>query len=352
MSQILAMKKYPVLILLMIQWTLFGQYTDMLNSNRPGGSQGAFAVGTGVLQIESGMTFGSEAHSLRYTETGIFNWDYTLRYGFWKESLEFSLTGDFQRNAISYTQGALPSETRANFKNNIIGAKYLVYNPYIKQEADGPNLYSWRQNNRFQWRDFIPAVAIFAGANFDFSDNPLLPYSESTISPRVMIATQNNWIGGFVFVTNIYADRFTTDFPTYGYTLTLTHATNEYFSIFVENQGFKSDFYADQIFRGGVAVLINKDWQIDGSVSLNAKDTPSLFYTRLGMSYRIDRHKKDEYIEEKGRDARRSKKEEKNQIKRAEKKQKKKRRKMKKQKKKSVFFDDSELTFIPVMSHD
>ena len=89
----------------------------------------AFAVGTGVLQIESGMTFGSEAHSLRYTETGIFNWDYTLRYGFWKESLEFSLTGDFQRNAISYTQGALPSETRANFKNNVIGAKYLVYDP-------------------------------------------------------------------------------------------------------------------------------------------------------------------------------------------------------------------------------
>ena len=43
--------------------------------------------------------------------------------------------------------------------------------------------------------------------------------------------------------------------------------------------------------------------------ALNAKDTPSLFYTRFGMSYRIDRHKKDEYLEEKGSDARKAEKE-------------------------------------------
>ena len=341
MSQINAMKIHLFLLILLTQSIVFGQYTDMLNSNRPGGSQGAFSVGTGVLQFESGMSFGNEKHSLRYTETGVFNWDYTIRYGFWKEALEISLMGDFQRNSITYTQGALAPETLANFKNNTIGAKYLIYDPYIKQEQDGPNLYSWRQNNRFQWRDFIPAVAIYAGANFDFDNNPLLPYTEATISPRLMVATQNNWIGGFVFVTNMYADRFTTDFPTYGYTLTLTHATHEYFSIFVENQGFKSDFYADQIFRGGIAVLVNDDWHIDAALSVNAKDTPSLFYTRLGMSYRIDRHKKDEYLEEKGSDARKAQKEEKKQLKRAKKNQKKQQRKMKKQKKKGILFDDS-----------
>lgn len=347
MSQINAMKNLFTLLILLTQSIVFGQYTDMLNSNRPGGSQGAFSVGTGVLQFESGMSFGQEQHSLRYTETGIFNWDYTIRYGIWKEALEISLMGDFQRNSITYTQGAIAPETLANFKNNTIGAKYLIYDPYIKQEQDGPNLYSWRQNNRFQWRDFIPAVAIYAGANFDFDNNPLLPYTEATISPRLMVATQNNWIGGFVFVTNIYADRFTTDFPTYGYTLTLTHATHEYFSIFVENQGFKSDFYADQIFRGGVAVLVNDDWHIDAAVSLNAKDTPSLFYTRLGMSYRIDRHKKDEYLEEKGSDARKAQKEAKKQLKRAKKQQKKQQRKMKKQKKKGFLFDNSSDNSMP-----
>ena len=92
------MKNYWTILFLLFQGLVFGQYTDMLNSNRPGGSQGAFSVGTGVLQFESGMSFGNEQHSLRYTETGIFNWDYTIRYGFWKEALEISLMGDFQRN--------------------------------------------------------------------------------------------------------------------------------------------------------------------------------------------------------------------------------------------------------------
>jgi hypothetical protein len=34
---------------------------------------------------------------------------------------------------------------------------------------------------------------------------------------------------------------------------------------FVENQGFKSDFYSDR--RGGVAYLINNNLQIDASIS-------------------------------------------------------------------------------------
>ena len=114
------MKIHLFLLILLTQSLVFGQYTDMLNSNRPGGSQGAFSVGTGVLQFESGMSFGNEKHSLRYTETGVFNWDYTIRYGFWKEALEISLMGDFQRNSITYNQGALAPETLANFKNRSI----------------------------------------------------------------------------------------------------------------------------------------------------------------------------------------------------------------------------------------
>jgi hypothetical protein len=54
------------------------------------------------------------------------------------------------------------------------------------------------------------------------------------------------------FVTNIIADYVGTDFPSYGYVLTLT-LFNDKWSGFVENQGFKSDFYSDAIVRGGAA---------------------------------------------------------------------------------------------------
>lgn len=320
-----------LLVLLVLPFSISAQYTEMINTNRPGGSQGAFSVGKKVLQFETGLSFGKEEHELLQTETNLYNIDYAARYGVWKEELEISIIGSFQRNKVTDTQGFGIENTFSNFRSNTIGAKYLVYDPYRKRELEGPNLYSWKANNRFQWRDLIPAVSVYAGANFDFADNPFTPEAESTISPKVLLSTQNNFLGGFVFVTNIIADRIGTDFPTYGYILTLTHATNDYFSIFVENQGFKSDFYADQLLRGGVAVLVNEDFHVDLSGTINFKDTPSVFYVRAGVAYRFDMHDKDEFIEEKGkagREARRADKA-KNKALKKDKKAKRKRKKRK-----------------------
>jgi len=307
--------------------TISAQYTDMINTNRPGVSQGAFSVGKNVLQFETGFSYGKEEHRLLSTETNAWAIDYSVRYGFFREELEVSLIGIFQNSNITDTRGAVPFEyTQRNFRSNTLGAKYLIYDPYRKMEEKGPNLYSWKKNFKFQWADLIPAVSVYAGANFDFSDNPFTPEPESTISPKVVVSTQNNFVGGFVFVTNIVVDRVTTDFPSYGYILTLTHATNDYFSIFLENQGFKSDFYADQLLRGGVAALLNENLHVDASVTLNFKDTPSVFYGRIGVAYRFDMHDEDEFIEEKGKSGRKKKKVEKGSTKRKNKRKNRKRK--------------------------
>ncbi len=280
------------------------QYTEIINANKPGLSQGAFGVGKQVLQVESGFSYGKEKHNLLKTDTDAYAIDYSVRYGFWKERLEISLMGEFQWSAIANSSNAVMTKTNvANFKSNTLGAKYLVYDPYRKKELKGPNLYSWRANNKFQWEDLIPAVSLYVGANFDVVNektyNPYIPQQESGISPKFVLSTQNNWIGGWVFVTNIIVDRVTTDFPSYGYIVTLTHATNDYFSVFIENQGIKSDFYSDQLLRAGAATLINKDFQVDLSLTMNFKDTPSRYFARIGMAYRFDMHKKDEYLEDK-----------------------------------------------------
>jgi len=321
---------------------LYSQYTDIINNNRPGGSQGAFSVGTKVLQFESGLSYGTEKHELLNTDTNLFNIDYSVRYGIWREELEISLMGSFQRNNVSFTQGTAADQSFANFPSNTIGAKYLIYDPYKKRDLEGPNLYSWKKNNRIQWEDLIPAVSLYAGANFDFGDNAFSPFTEFTISPKVVLSTQNNFIGGFVLVTNLFADRIGTDFPTYGYIVTVTHATNRYFSIFVENQGFMSDFYADQLLRGGAAALINEDLQVDLSVTLNFKDTPSLFYGRVGVAYRIDMHSKDEFLEEKGKAGRELRKAERDKNKATKKALKEKKRQLKAKKKGVDLGDDGD----------
>ena len=74
------------------------------------------------------------------------------------------------------------------------------------------------------------------------------------------------------------------------YILTLTHSFNPKWVVFAETQGIKSDFYADNLLRFGGGYLFNKDLQLDTALTLNFKDTPSIFGVNFGVSYRIDRH--------------------------------------------------------------
>ena len=275
------------------------QYTDIINANRPGLSQSAFSVGRDVIQVETGFSYGKEKHKLLFTETDALGVDYTIRYGILAEQLEFSIMGEFQGNSIYYTEFQPTSKIRvSDFKSNTIGAKYLFYDPSVKRSKKAPNLYSWRANNEFEWYDLVPAVSAYVGVNVHIgNENPFMPQGIGDISPKVVISTQNN-ITRWVLVTNIIADRVTSSVPAFGYIVTLTHATHTHFSLFLENQGMKSDFHSDQLLRGGAAALITPNFQVDLSATYSLKDTPSMFYARLGLAYRLDMHYKDDYIED------------------------------------------------------
>ena len=141
---------FITILTLSCYFTASGQYTETINNNRPGGSQGAFSVGTNVLQFETGFGIGQENHSLLQTQADAFAVDYSARFGFWKEELEVILTGEFQSNNITDTRGATSSQyAQRNFRSNTLGMKDLVYDPYIKRDLKGPNLMSWKANNKF-----------------------------------------------------------------------------------------------------------------------------------------------------------------------------------------------------------
>lgn len=263
----------------------YGQHTDEINSNRPGESMSAFAVGKTVLQVETGVFGIQESHDLlRYDSNGI-GVDFEVRYGAFLENLEF--IADVQYLSQSIT-GPMYVDDVADFKQSVLGAKYLIYDPNkgYKKEV---NVYSWKENHKFDWHQVIPAVAVFAGANFTTADNPFYFSPESEISPKVAVILQNHLgDGSWVFVTNIIYNYITTDYPSLGYILTLTKGITPKWSAFVENQGIKSDFYSDGILRGGAAYLINRNLQVDASISTNFKNTPSLLYGGVGVSWRYD----------------------------------------------------------------
>ena len=265
------------------------QYTDVINSNRPGESVSAYAVGTGVLQFETGLFYEQQDHSVLDTESGIFGLALGLRYGLLLETLELHYEGEYQSQDITYNIAGT-DERLSDFGRNRLGLKFLVFDPYKDPARNKPNVYSWRANNVFQLRNLIPAVSVYAGANFVLGDNPFYP-EDPTFSPRAMVATQSRLTPRFVLITNIAYDRIGTDFPEWSYLISLSHAfRNPRWSVFVENQGIDSDRYSDLLLRGGFAYLISKNFQADLLLGASFKNTPSRIFIAGGVSYRLDNH--------------------------------------------------------------
>ncbi|AWK05143.1 hypothetical protein HYN56_13220 [Flavobacterium crocinum] len=283
-------------VLFFIPQLFFAQYTDVINSNRPGETMSAYSVGKSVIQGELGFYGIKEKHDLLDYDASGLGTDFTLRYGAFLEQLEFIF--DVQYQMANYDT-PYTSYKKNNFKQTVLGAKYLIYDPYKNYKRE-VNIYSYKANRNFQWRELIPAVSVFAGANFVGANNPYYFSPDGAISPKVSLITQNILGGGsWVFVTNIIADYIGTDYPSYGYVLTLTHGFNDKWSGFVENQGYKSDFYSDSIIRGGAAFLLSSNMQVDASISTNFKNTPSVLYGGVGISWRYDGWYKEKVIEAK-----------------------------------------------------
>ncbi|SFC18542.1 Putative MetA-pathway of phenol degradation [Flagellimonas taeanensis] len=269
---------------------LSAQYTDVINSNRPGRAVSAYAVGKGVVQTEVGLFYEQQDNVDLNSDSNIFGTDYALRYGLLFEQLEINLEGSFMKQNITYPDFGIEGKL-TNFSRNRLGLKYLVYDPYKNPERNKPNLYSWRANNVFQWKNLIPAVSVYGGANFLFGDNPFYP-GDPSLSYRGGVNTQSRLSPRVALISNIAYDRIGTDFPEWRYALSVTHAFRDpRWSIFVEGQGISGDRYSDVILRTGVARLINSDFQADFHLGSGFKNSPSRIFAVLGFSYRLDFHK-------------------------------------------------------------
>ena len=262
---------------------LNAQFTDVINSNRPGKSMAAFSVGKTVIQAEMGFCGSTEKHDLLGYETKGVGSDLNLRYGAFLEQLEFNLDLQYQNDTYKTD---FESYRRKAFKQTTFGAKYLIYDPN-KNYEEKINVYSWKANHKFSYRSLIPSIGVYAGLNINLSKNEFSFPTDPTISPKAMLITQNQF-GKFVFVTNLIADKISTDYPSYGYILTLTRGFTPRWTGFLETQAYLSDFYADNVARGGAAYLIQENIQIDANLAVNFKNTPSLFVAGIGISWRFD----------------------------------------------------------------
>ena len=284
------MKHLVYLIVMIFSYVGFSQYTDVINSNRPGLSVGAYSVGKNVIQLEAGLFYEQSDHALLNTQSNIWGSDISLRYGLLFEELELNYEGTFQNQNITFSDLGT-STNLTDFSRNRLGLKYLIYDRFKDPERNKPNLYSWKANYGFKLKNLIPSISVYGGATFNLGENPFY-VGDPTVSYRGMVATQSKLTPRFVLITNIAYDRITTDFPELSYLVSLSHAfRNPKWSAFVENQGIQSDRYSDVLIRGGVAHLLTDDFQMDFNLGASFKNTPSRIFVTMGGSYRLDFHK-------------------------------------------------------------
>lgn len=274
------------------------QYTEVINSRRPGFSDSPFSVGTKVYQVEGGffyknvgnyLFYDQEIEDARQYSSSSFGTDIMLRTGQFFEKLEFNLDMAILSENRDYSKPADSSASGFGFSKLTLGAKYLVYKPEYTDKSK--EIRSWKARHSFDKRRLIPAVGVYLGLNTNLLTD--LYKNPDGISPRIAVFTQNDLSERLIVLFNFIADYVLTDQQENSYIMTVTYAVNPKFSVFGENQGFfRNNVPNDFQFGAGGAYLINKNMQADLSARMIFDERgDNTYIIGGGLSWRLDRHK-------------------------------------------------------------
>lgn len=273
------------------------QYTELINSKRPGFSDSPFSVGTNVYQVEAGLFYKDIGNYLfkdpelqianRYSSQ-TFGTDVSFRVGKFLDKLELDLDMAFVYESRDYSLPQVINISKLGLSKLTIGAKYLVYMPTYEDKSK--EIRSWKKRNSFDKKRLIPAVGIYAGLNTNFLTE--LYKNPDGISPRFAVFTQNNLSGKLIVLTNLIADNMFTAYTEYSFIATTTYSLSAKVSVFGEGQVFqRKDVPNDYQFGIGGAYLLNKDMQVDGSARfINDERGDHTFLVGMGFSWRLDKH--------------------------------------------------------------
>ena len=133
------MLKHFTVFLMLLSAIVRAQYTDQINSNRPGASIGAFAVGKGIVQFEGGLEYRRFKHEAYNNSTVNGRIGFlSIRWGFLFEQLELTYDGSYMMDRLTNKISLKEFEyERKGFLKNFIGIKYLVYDGPGTEGSEG-----------------------------------------------------------------------------------------------------------------------------------------------------------------------------------------------------------------------
>ncbi len=261
------------------------QYTDVINSNKPGFSESPYSVGTGVYQFESNLFFRKLSIEPTFSKPQSFGYDLLFRTSFFLEKLELNAQITYQNDKIAFKNIFTSHYFTNGLSKLTIGGKYLLFQQEYQDKSK--EIRSFKRRFAFDKKRLIPSVAIYLGVNTDFVSDV---YKTGRVTPKVGVLLQNNLSPQLNIITNFYYDKIGSDFAEFSYIVTATISVKDRWSIFFENQGVYGKYQSDLNLGTGLAYLFSRDLQINSSLRFLFEGESSGFYTGLGVSYRINKH--------------------------------------------------------------
>lgn len=280
------MKRVFLLILILFCFQIMNaQYTEIINSKRPGFSESPYSIGTNVYQFETGFFYRNSDNPSILSNPNTYGSDLYFRYGKFSEKLEFDLNLAYQFDEVKNLFG--DNYYINGLSDLTVGAKYLIRQQEFADRSK--EIRSFKKRYAFDWKRLIPSIGVYAGVHTKFISKD---YKEDDISYKLALLLQNDFTDRLVVLTNLIADKYTTDDEFYKYIITMTYAIDQNYSFFIENQGRYQDKFSPQYqFGTGLAYLINENLQIDAAARTNFFDNYTYTYFSTGLAWRLDRHR-------------------------------------------------------------
>ena len=271
--------------------SFFAQYTEVINSNKPGFSESPYSVGTGVYQFESNLFFRSTNTIPTFSRPQSLGLDFMFRTGLLLEKLEFNARVAFQEDKVAFKNIFTSHYSTAGFSRLTVGAKYLLYQQEYQDKSK--EIRSWKKRNSFDLKRLIPSVALSLAINTDFINDI---HKTGSITPKAGILLQHNLTDNFNLITNIFYDYIGSDLSEFSYIVTATQSFSDRWSVFFENETIFKESQNKTNLALGIAYLYSRNLQFNSSGRFIFEGETQGFYAGLGISYRINRHV-DSYIE-------------------------------------------------------
>lgn len=241
------------------------QFYETINSGRPGQSVGAYTVGRGIFQIQSGFDGFGYTNDIAGTRGKGFLNGTGLRFGL-TESFEVGAFFEFRNEEVTFTN---ISSSRGGLSNCMIGLRHQI--------SAGKGLVP---SIGFQFRLRLPVMSQY--------------YKIDEVAPSFVFVTSQKLSNRFTLITNLGGAWNGTDAtPSGTYTINFSCAFTDTFGGFVESYGSFIHGAFETRMDTGIAWLVTKNLQLDLLGGFGDNQGLNDYFVSTGFSWRTRMTKRD-----------------------------------------------------------